>query len=193
MPPRILVVALVTPRTLSLTLAELRRRYPKATVCVLGGGSRQGREPGQSQADEHLPWQSFTGPALFAEVRRRRFDLAAVAFGRDYYVTRVYWKALALALVCGARGVLFCEDGKLSGREVPLEDLTSLWAKTAALAKAAASGVARAAARAAAEAYVAAMGILLLPVLIGIAATDLTEAPAGASRAGRRAMQPRER
>jgi hypothetical protein len=188
----ILALALVTPEAFGQMLRRLRARYPEARVVALGGRPGQPEGGGSQAADEYLTWHSLGARPLIREVRRRRFDLVVVAHGRDYYASRVYWKAVALALMSGARGKLFCEDGRLGDETAPLARLTTGWAGGEAVARAVLRGLVKAAARGAAEVYVAAMGVLVAAVLIGMAVTDLTEAAVDAFRGtGRRVGQAR--
>jgi hypothetical protein len=188
---RILAVALAAPRAFEAMLAELRRRYPGATLVALTGQADRAGRRGDGAADEYLTWRSLGLRELSADLARRRFDLVIVAHGRDYYATRVYWKGLALALLSRAPGKLFCEDATLPATLVPLARLTTPGAGVAALVRAAAVGAAKTAVRAGVEVYVGGAGLLLLPLLAGIALVDGTEAlarvlrrPAGPTASG---------
>lgn len=188
MGPRVLVLSLVPPAVLEQTLRHLREWLPEARVTALVGADEFAPQCAVSRSDEILHWRYPGGRALLAEVRRRRFDLMIVAHGRDQYLSGTYWKAVALALGSDARAKLFCEEGKLSGRDLQMHDLMGTWAGIRTAAAVLMRGAARAAVQTAEEAYVAGMGVLLLaPVLVGIMLTDMTEAvsrgrPAGGAR-----------
>jgi len=167
---RVLVVSLAPREVFARAVGELRRRDPEATVTALLGTA--GGEAGHVvvEADEILDWHAATGRRVLAEVRERRFDLMLVIHGRDQYASRAYWKAVGLAMGCRARRKTFWEDGRPAERGV---------------ARATLLGALRAGVQVVEEAYVAGMGVVVLaPVLIAAAVTDLSEALAGKRGAG---------
>ena len=192
MGPRILVVVLVPPDILKRLLQELRGRYPGARVTALAGTGEPRREPdADSGTDEYLHWGSLGARALVSEIRERRYDLLVVAHGRDYYRKLTYWKAVALAVASRARGKLFCEDGKLApGERVAIDQLATFSAGVGALTGAVLREWKHAVLPMLISAYIAAMGLLLLPVLVGIAVTDLTDWLSGARGRASRSARP---
>lgn len=188
MGPRILVVVLVPPDILKRLLQELRGRYPGARVTALAGTGEPRREPdADSGTDDYLHWGSLGARALVSEIRERRYDLLVVAHGRDYYRKLTYWKAVALAVASRARGKLFCEDGKLGSQRVAIDQLATFSAGVGALTGAVFRKWQHAVL---VSSYVAAMGLLLLPVLIGIAVTDLADWLSGARGRASRSARP---
>ncbi len=154
MGPRVLALRLVPEDIFERLLAQLRARHPEAHLTALAAG-------GAGEADDAVDWRGARGLALLRDLRGRRPDLVVVAHGRDHYATRAYWKAVLLALGAGGRRCL-CEDGDLD-REHGV-----------------AAGAGRAALQAAQEICAAGTGLLVLaPVLMMAAVTDLTEALAG--------------
>jgi hypothetical protein len=187
MHPRLLAIALVPPADFLRFLRELRARYGDAEVTALIGSPELGGESGPAAADEYVLWGSLPGRALIADLRRRRFDLLLVAYNRDYCHRVTYWKALAIAIASGARGMLFCEQARLPQRAVLPAVLGRPWPRAAALMSAVfARGIPRVAAFLLAESLIALLGSLLVVVLAGIAAADAAEAVArGFGRSGR--------
>jgi hypothetical protein len=193
MGPRLLVIALVPPADFSRFLREVRARYGDAQIAALIGSPELRGESGPAAADEYMLWGSLPGRALIADVRRRRFDLLTVAYNRDYCHRVTYWKALAVAIASGARGMLFCEQARLPQRVVPPAALGRPWPRAAALLSAVfVRGIPRVIAYLLAESLIALLGSLLVIVLAGIVAADAAEAVArgfrrsGRSRASRR-------
>jgi len=167
---RVLVVSLAPREVFARAVGELRRRHPEAEVTALFGTA--GVEAGHAgvEVEEAIDWHAATGRRLLAEVRRRRFDLMVVIHGRDQYASRGYWKAVGLAAGSRARRKAFWEEGR------PAE-----WG----LPRAALLGALRAGVQVVEEAYAAGMGLVVLaPVLIAAAVTDLSEALAGKRGAG---------
>ncbi len=165
-----LVVSLAPREVFARAVAELRRRNPDAKVTALSGTA--GGEAGHAgvEADETLDWHATSGRRLLAEMRERRFDLMLVIHGRDQYASRTYWKAVGLAASSRARRKAFWEDGRPAERGLP---------------GAALLGALRAGVQVVEEAYVAGMGLVVLaPVLIAAAVTDLSEALGGKRGAG---------
>jgi hypothetical protein len=169
---RALVISLVPPEVLAALVAEVRRQDADAEVTVLAAG------PVSGVADSCLSWQAIGRKALLAELSRRRFDRALIAHGRDQYTRLALWQALVVALLSRARRVALCEDGVLGA------DTGSFRAVARALRGALA--------RSLVEAYVLAVGVLLLPVLVGIMVTDVAQAITGGRRPGRRARETHE-
>jgi hypothetical protein len=102
-----------------------------------------------------------------------------VIHGRDQYASRAYWKAVGLAIGSRARRKAFWEDGRPAERGA---------------ARAVLLGALRAGVQAVEEAYVAGMGLVVLaPVVIAAAATDLSEALAGKRGAGPPAKRGKDR
>lgn len=167
---RVLVVSLAPREVFARAVGELRRRHPEAEVTVLLGTA--GGEAGHAavEVDEAVDWHAASGRRVLAEVRGRRFDLMLVIHGRDQYASRTYWKAVGLAASSRARRKAFWEDGRPAERGV---------------ARAALLGALRAGVQVVEEAYVAGMGLVVLaPVLIAAAVTDLSEALGGKRGAG---------
>ena len=190
MPPRLLVIALVPPADFSRFLRGLRAQYPDAEVVALVGSSELRLADGPDRPDECLSWGSYGARALVSEIRRRRFDLLVMPYNPDYCHRVTYWKALALAIASGARGMLFCERARLPGGPAPLSSLARPLARAGALLSAiAVRGIPRVAAFLLAELLIALLGSMMVIVLAGIAAADLGEAIAagGARRTRNRA------
>jgi hypothetical protein len=140
-------------------------------------GSPDLRTNGPGGADEYLLWGSFTGRQLLAEIRRWRLDLFVVVYNKDYCAKLTYWKAVALAILSGAKGKLFCEQGRLPGPSATLDRIARPSAGAAAVVSAIAiRGIPRVIIHLLAEAYVVALGSFLLLVLAGVVAADLGEA-----------------
>lgn len=187
------VLALIPPRVFSRLMGELRLRYPEARITALVGTDELRNPVSAGAADDYLVWRSFGTRALISELRRRRFDLLVVAHGRDYYARATYWKALALALASGARGKLFCPDGQLGARAVPRGSLAAVLRSVWAVVSAAARGLARTFAAPVITLCVAAAGLVLVPIFLGIAVADLVAALAGdRGRPGRSRARPRQ-
>jgi hypothetical protein len=182
---RIVVVALVPPALFHNLVAGLRARYPGTYLIALIGTKELQDHASHARADEYLHWPSLGTRALIAELRRRRADLLVVAHGRGYYSTLTYWKAVSLALLSGARAKAFCPDGELTQRLVPRGNLAALAGSLAAVACATGRGIWRTLARRLTTVYISAAGLLLAPILVGIAISDLAAAPARWTRAGR--------
>jgi len=161
----ILVISVVPETRLAALLCDLRSRYQGAQITVLVGMNPTGavrREP-----TEYVVWGSRPLGRLIGEFRRRNFDLVIVTHGRDQCLSRRYWGAVAVAALVGSFRMRLCEDGKLA-RSTILP-----------------GALGRAIAQLAAEGYVAVTGLLwLLPVLVGAAVVDLTEAMVGRWPAG---------
>jgi hypothetical protein len=158
----LLTVGLVPPEALAVALGELRLRHPGAEITALLGArtARDGTE--WAASDEVIDWRSMNPLALLREVRRRRFHRALLLHGPDQYATRAYWRAATLLLTSGAREKVFREFGR-RGEGGPVSGIIG--------------GLLKGAVQMIEEAYVAAMGVLLLvPLLIGMAVVDLTEA-----------------
>jgi len=172
---RILVISTVPEARLAALARELRLRYSGAQITALVGVTPM--TAASREAAECLAWGSYRLRGLIGELRSRRFDLVVVAHGREQYLSRGYWGAAALAAIgVGCSRTRFCEDGRLARSAIP------------------AVAVSRAAAQLAEECYVLAMGVLLfLPVLMGVALSDLSEALVGRRPAGRRGKGPGER
>jgi hypothetical protein len=167
---RVLVVSLVPREVLARAVGELRERDPKAEVTALVGTAEAVAAGAGSGADEVLRWHGVGGGGLPARIRGRGFDRLLVVHGGDQYASRAYWKAVALTLASRAREKGFWEES--SGRE-------------RGLAEAVMAGGGGAAIQLVQEAYVAGMGTLVLvPMLIGVAVTDLGEALLGRRAAG---------
>jgi len=174
---RLLAISLVPTGGLARLLAELRSQHPGAHVTALVGGSCGGTAF-QIGADEVLDWQSPRGAAFVRDLRRREFDLVVVAHGDDQYASAAYWKAVALALASRARTKAFREHGAMRQR---------------GLREAVIGGLARGLVQIAEGLYAAAMALLLLfPLVLGVAVTDLSEVLVG-GRCGRSRQRPRER
>jgi hypothetical protein len=183
MRPRVLVIALVPPADLSRFVRGLRARYGGAGITALIGSYELRAESGPAAVDEYVLWGSFSGRALVADMRRRRFDLLVIVYNRDYCHRITYWKALAVAIVSRARGMLFCEQARLPQRAVSLEALGRPWPRAAAFLSAVfVRGVPRVVAYLLAELLIALLGSLMVVVLAGIVAADVTEAVAGSFR-----------
>jgi len=185
MRPRLLAIALVPPADFARFMRDLRARYPEVEVTALIGSSELLADTGPGAADEYLSWGSFGARSLLAEVRRGRFDLLAMPYNRDYCHRLTYWRALALAIASGARGVLFCEQACLPRQATSLEALARPWPRAGAFLSAIAiRGMPRVVAYLLAELLIALLGSMLAIVLAGIAAADLSETIAGGT--GRR-------
>ncbi len=184
---RLLVIALVPPADFSRFLRDLKARYTDAEVTALIGSSELRVESGSAPVGEYMLWGSLPGRALIAEARSRRFDLLVIPYNRDYCHRATYWKALAVAIASGARGMLFCEQARLPRRVVSPGALGRPWPRAAALLSAVfVRGVPRVAAYLLAESLIALLGSLLVMVLAGIVAADVAEAAArGFRRPGR--------
>lgn len=160
---RILVISVVPEGPLAALVADLKARYPSASITALVGAEPTGAASRASA--EFLLWGSLPARRLIGELRGRRFDRAVVAHGGDQCLSRSYWKAVAVALLCGGRRAVLCEDGKLT-RSAP-----------------AAGAGGRAAVQLAGEAYVACVGLMLLGVvLLGVVLVEVTEGLAGGRR-----------
>jgi len=157
---RVLVVSLVPSEVLARVVATVRQGHPEARITALAGRRNI------AVVDEILEWRSLAPAGLCREIRARRFDALVVAHGRDQYAGARYWKALGLAVVSGARRKRVCPDGRVPGR---------------GLAAAVGAGVAGAAFILFQHVLAAVFASLVLaPVLLVAAVTDLTEALAGA-------------
>jgi len=189
MPLRIGVIGLVPVREFTRFVGELRSRYPKTAVtAVIGSPELQV----DGAADEYLLWGSLSVQALVREIRQRRFDLLAVPYNREYTHTLTYWKALALALVSGTRGLLFCEQARLPKSADSLPALGRPRALAGAALSAAWRMVVYPVAYLAREAAILALSSPLLLVLLGIVAVDLADWAAGAmAPRGRNCLRPR--
>ena len=160
---RILVISIVPEGPLAALVADLKVRYQGASVTALGGAEPTGAA--RRASAEFLVWGSRPARKLIGELMGRRFDRVVVAHGGDQCLSRSYWKAVVVAMLCGGHGMVLCEDGKLA-RSAPL---------------AGAGG--RAAVQLAGEAYVAGLGLLLLGVvLLGVVVVEVTEGLAGGRR-----------
>ena len=153
----ILVISIVPEARLAALLYDLRSRYQGAQVTALVGTSPTAAA--RRGSAEYVVWGSRRVGRLIGEFRRRNFNLVLVAHGRDQCLSRRYWGAVAVAALVGSFSMRLCEDGKLARSTIP------------------AGALGRAVAQLAAEGYVAVTGLLwLLPVLVGAAVVDLTEA-----------------
>jgi hypothetical protein len=172
---RILIISTVPEARLAALARELRLRYSGAQITALVGVTPV--TAANRDAAEYLVWGHYRLRALIGELRGRRFDLAVVAHGRDQCLSRRYWGAVAVAVLVGPFGMYsLCEDAQLTRSTVP------------------AGALGRAAAQLAAEGYVALTGLLwLLPVLVGAAVVDLTEATVGRWSAGVSPLKGKER
>jgi len=160
---RILVISVVPEGPLAALVADLQARYQGASVTALVGAEPTGAA--RRASAEFLVWGSLPSRRLIGELRGRRFDRVVVAHGGDQCLSRRYWKAVAVALLCGGHRMVLCEDGKLA-RSAP-----------------AAGAVGRAAVQLAGEAYVACLGLLLLGVvLLGVVLVEVTEGLVGGRR-----------
>ena len=176
---RVLVVSLAPREVFARAVGELRRRHPEAEVtALLGTAGGEGGHAG-AEVDEAIDWHARSRQSLVAEVRRQGFDLMVVIHGSDQYASRAYWKAVGLAASSRARRKAFWEEGHPSGRGLP---------------GAAVLGALRAGAQVVEEAYAAGVGlVVLLPVVIAAAVTDLSEALAGKRGAGGPAKRGKDR
>lgn len=160
---RILIISVVPEAPLAALVADLKARYPSASIAALVGAEPTGAA--RRASAEFLVWGSRPARKLIGELMGRRFDRVVVAHGGDQCLSRRYWKAVAVALLCGGHRMVLCEDGQLA-RSAP-----------------AAGAVGRAVVQLAAEAYVACMGLLLLGVvLLGVVVVEVTEGLAGGRR-----------
>lgn len=150
---RVLALRLVPPEVFARLLVQLRRTHPDTSILAVAASDET------AGADEVIDWRQARPRRLAAELRRRRFDLAVVAHGRDQYATRAYWKAVLLTAIARARETVLCEDGLLAHRHgVGL-------------------GAARAVLQMLQELYAGAMALMvLLPLVLLAGAADLTEA-----------------
>jgi hypothetical protein len=149
---RLLVIRLLPAADFDRFLDALRARHADAEIVALSGA---GDSP---SADETIDWRAHPRADLLADLRRRGFDLAVVAHGRDHYASRAYWKAFALASASGAKARLLCEDGDLDSCRGPL---FGLW---------------RVAVHVIQEICAAALALLVLfPILLLLSLSDLTE------------------
>ncbi len=149
----VLALRLVPTEVFGRLLAELRQTYPDTRIVAVATSEET------AGADEVIDWRHARPRSLAAELRRRRFDLAVVAHGRDQYATRAYWKAVLLAAIARARETVLCEDGLLRRRH------------------GIALGAIRAALQTLQEFYAGATaGVVLLPLILLVAVADLTEA-----------------
>jgi len=189
MRPRLLVIALVPPADFSRFLRDLKARHANAEITALIGSSELRAESDAVAVGHYVHWGSLSGRALIGEVRSRRFDLLVMPYNRDYCHRVTYWKALAVAIVSGARGMLFCEQSRMPQRVVSLAALGRPWPRAAALLSAVfVRGFPRVVAYLLAESVIALLGSLLVIVLAGIVTADVTEAIAGSSRRHRRSQ-----
>jgi hypothetical protein len=158
---RLLAVQLVPADVFARLLCRLREENPRAHITAVAASEHI------AEADATLDWRRTSGGRLAAELRRRRFDVAVLAHGRDHYTTRAYWKAVLLVRLARAREVLLCEEGRLDRQHGFL------------------ASTGRAVLQALEELYAAAFALLiLLPLLLAAAATDLTEAAASGAAGG---------
>lgn len=165
-----LVVSLVPLEVLARAVGELRKRDARAEVTTLVGTAEVVAAGAGVGADEVLRWHGAGGGGLLARIRGRGFDRLLVAHGGDQYASRAYWKAIALALASRAREKGFWEES--SGRERGLAEAVMVGGVGAAI-------------QVVQETFVAGMGALvLMPMLIGAAVTDLGEALLGRRAAG---------
>ncbi len=150
---RVLALRLVPTEVFGRLLVELRQTHPDTSIVAVAASDER------AGADEVIDWRHARPRSLAAELRRRRFDLAVVAHGRDQYATRAYWKAVLLAAIARARETVLCEDGLLARRHgVGL-------------------GAARAVLQMLQELYAGGMALMvLLPLMLLAGAADLTEA-----------------
>ncbi len=180
--PRIGVIGLVPASEFAAFLRGLRARYPEAAVTAVIGSPDLHVD---GAADEYLTWSSFGARALVGEIRRRRFDLLAVPYNREYLYTFTFWKALVLALLSRTRGLLFCEQAQLP-ETLSLQALGRPRALAGALLSAAWNMVVQPLIFLAREAAIIAVSSLLVLVLLGIIVVDGWEAVTGAiARRGR--------
>ncbi len=178
MASRLLAISLVPTDVFARLLAQLRADHPHARVTALVGHTVGRAAHPLENADEVLDWRSRRAASLVGDLRRRGFDLAVVAHGGDQYATRAYWKAVALSLTSRARERVFRED------ETGVE--------RGAL-RAVVGGAALGLVQTVEELYAGAAGlVLLLPLVVAVAATDLSEALVW-GRCGRTGERPRER
>jgi len=152
MAQRLLALRLMPADEFERLLGALRARYPGAEIVALSGA---GEVP---EADETIDWRARPRADLLADLRRRDFDLAVVAHGRDQYASRAYWKALALASASGAKARLLCQDGDLAR----CHGLAfGLWRAAVHITQEICAGVLAL--------------LLLLPVLLAISLSDIVE------------------
>jgi hypothetical protein len=170
--PRIGVIGLVPAQEFATFLRGLRSRYPEAAVTAVIGSPELHRD---GAADEYLMWGSLGARALLGEIRRRRFDLLAVPYNREYLYTFTFWKALLLAVLSRTRALLFCEQAQLPER-LSLQALGRPRALAGALLSAAWNMVAQPLIFLAREAVIIAVSSLLILVVAGIIVVDGWEA-----------------
>ncbi len=161
--PGVLIVSVVPTETLAKLVRAARERYPGAHLAVLCGGDEE------VGADERLSWRALGARRLVSELRRQRFALVLLAHGRDQYLQPAFWKAMAAALLSGAARKMDCPDGEMGSEAGGLRLLAK--GKWGAITQIGAEG------------YVAAVGLALLPILLGIAVTDAVGAAIGGRRA----------
>lgn len=167
----ILVISIVLPAALDAVIEGLRARFPGSRVIALTGSIPPQR------ADEVIGWRSFTPGSLLAAVRSRHCDTIVIVLGRDQYLTFAFLKALALTICSGAaRKAIWethtdCFHGPFSSFRLLMRaaERASGWLVT--------------------NSYVCLLMCLLLPILIGICVTDLTETVVGARRKAYRRRQ----
>lgn len=164
----VLIISVVPAETLAKLVRAARERYPGAPISALYSGDEG------VGADERLSWRALGARRVISELRRQRFAVVLLAHGRDQYLQPAFWKAMAVALLSGARRKAACPDGELGAEGGGLRLLAG--GKWGALT------------RVAAECYVAMVGLTLLLVLLGIVVTDAVDAAIG----GRRASGARE-
>jgi hypothetical protein len=188
MGPSILVIALVPPEQFAQTMRRVRQDYVGARVVALVASADREARLSACPADEYLVWRALRPLALIRRIRRRGFELAFVAHGSDQYATFAYWKAAAVALTSRARRKLFCQFADAEGQGPVAGETAAAMGEPVSATRGVLGGVVRALADIAASAYVSVMGVaLLMPVLVAITVTDLTEAASG--RSGGRARE----
>lgn len=161
MEQRLLAVQLVPADVFARLLHRLREENPKAHITAVAASEHI------AEADATLDWRRTSGRRLAAELRRRHFDTALLAHGRDHYATYAYWRAVLLVRLARARETLLCEEGRLDRQHGLL------------------AGMGRAVLQTLEEVYAAAFALLiLLPMLLAAAIADLTEAPASGPAGG---------
>jgi hypothetical protein len=158
---RVLAVRLVPADVFARLLHKLREENPGAHITAVAASQHI------AEADATLDWRRTSGGRLAAELRRHHFDTAVVAHGRDHYATRAYWTAVLLVRLVRAREVLLCEEGRLDRQHGFLPSMG------------------RAVLQVLEELYAAAFALLiLLPLLLAAAITDLIEAATSAPAGG---------
>jgi hypothetical protein len=162
MAQRVLAVQLVPETEFAELLSELRAGDREVRVVALAAA---GDVPA---ADETIDWRRYQRGKLLAELRQREFDTVVVAHGPDHYATRAYWKAVSLARAARPREIMLCEGGTLARRH----------------------GIGRGARRAFVhilqECVAGVLGlVVLVPLVLGAAVTDIFAAGAGRPRQDR--------